>query len=222
MDAVEVRRRNLIAGPFPFTTPTGATYDSGEYAGALDKALSCRRVRRAPGGAASPSRRGRGPAARHRRVDLRRGDQRPAQRRARLDRGASGRQSAGAHRIVGPRPGPPHRLRHDRVGADRYPDRGDHGAPRRHRRRGARRWHRRLEVAPGGRDGGAVSAADVLVDRARTVAADGLEAAPSRHRAGRRPGRVPRGRHFGPRSVGWAELATRVSELATGRSLRPM
>ncbi len=40
MDAVEVRRKNLIAGPFPFTTPTGATYDSGDYEGALDKALA--------------------------------------------------------------------------------------------------------------------------------------------------------------------------------------
>ena len=39
-DPVEVRRRNLIAKDrFPYTTATGLTYDSGDYAGALDKAL---------------------------------------------------------------------------------------------------------------------------------------------------------------------------------------
>lgn len=40
MDPVEVRRANLI-GPdqFPYTTPTGTDYDSGNYAGALDLAL---------------------------------------------------------------------------------------------------------------------------------------------------------------------------------------
>lgn len=40
LSAVAVRRHNLIGGPFPFTTSTGATYDSGDYAGALDKALN--------------------------------------------------------------------------------------------------------------------------------------------------------------------------------------
>ena len=40
MDPVEVRRRNMIAtDAFPFTTVTGAVYDSGDYIGALDKAL---------------------------------------------------------------------------------------------------------------------------------------------------------------------------------------
>jgi carbon-monoxide dehydrogenase large subunit len=41
MDPAEVRRRNLVAPEkFPFTTPTGATYDTGEYAAALDKVLA--------------------------------------------------------------------------------------------------------------------------------------------------------------------------------------
>jgi carbon-monoxide dehydrogenase large subunit len=41
MDAVEVRRRNLIASDaFPYTTLTGAVYDSGDYTGALDRALA--------------------------------------------------------------------------------------------------------------------------------------------------------------------------------------
>jgi carbon-monoxide dehydrogenase large subunit len=40
MDPAEVRRRNLIpADAFPHTTPTGATYDVGEYEKALDLAL---------------------------------------------------------------------------------------------------------------------------------------------------------------------------------------
>jgi carbon-monoxide dehydrogenase large subunit len=41
MDPVELRRRNFIPkDKFPYTTATGVTYDSGNYAGALDKALS--------------------------------------------------------------------------------------------------------------------------------------------------------------------------------------
>jgi carbon-monoxide dehydrogenase large subunit len=40
MDPAEVRRRNVITPEkFPFTTKTGATYDSGEYAAALDTVL---------------------------------------------------------------------------------------------------------------------------------------------------------------------------------------
>jgi carbon-monoxide dehydrogenase large subunit len=41
MDPAEVRRRNLVAPEkFPFTTATGAVYDTGEYAAALDKVLA--------------------------------------------------------------------------------------------------------------------------------------------------------------------------------------
>jgi aerobic carbon-monoxide dehydrogenase large subunit len=41
MDPADVRRKNLIApDKFPHTTPTGATYDSGDYATALDKVLT--------------------------------------------------------------------------------------------------------------------------------------------------------------------------------------
>lgn len=40
LDPVEVRRRNFIpADAFPYTTSTGATYDCGDYARALDEAL---------------------------------------------------------------------------------------------------------------------------------------------------------------------------------------
>ncbi len=41
LDPVEVRRRNLLAPDvFPYKTPTGVTYDSGNYQLALDKALA--------------------------------------------------------------------------------------------------------------------------------------------------------------------------------------
>ncbi len=41
MDPVELRRKNLIAADrFPFTTPTGTIYDSGDYEGGLDKLLA--------------------------------------------------------------------------------------------------------------------------------------------------------------------------------------
>ncbi len=40
MDPADVRRRNLVpADAFPFTTPTGTTYDSGQYERAMDLAL---------------------------------------------------------------------------------------------------------------------------------------------------------------------------------------
>jgi carbon-monoxide dehydrogenase large subunit len=41
LDRVEVRRRNLIpSDAFPYTTPTGAIYDSGNYQACLEKALA--------------------------------------------------------------------------------------------------------------------------------------------------------------------------------------
>lgn len=41
VDGAEIRRRNFIpADAFPYTTKTKATYDSGDYEGALDKALA--------------------------------------------------------------------------------------------------------------------------------------------------------------------------------------
>ncbi len=41
MDPAEVRRRNLVPpDAFPYTTPGGAVYDTGDYAAALDKVLA--------------------------------------------------------------------------------------------------------------------------------------------------------------------------------------
>jgi carbon-monoxide dehydrogenase large subunit len=39
IDPAELRRRNMIAGPFPHTTATEVTYDSGDYRRALEMAL---------------------------------------------------------------------------------------------------------------------------------------------------------------------------------------
>jgi 2-furoyl-CoA dehydrogenase large subunit len=40
VDPAELRRRNLVrAGDFPYRTPSGALYDSGDYASVLDEAL---------------------------------------------------------------------------------------------------------------------------------------------------------------------------------------
>ncbi|SED93051.1 carbon-monoxide dehydrogenase large subunit [Rhizobiales bacterium GAS188] len=43
IDPVELRRRNLITGPFPYATPTGELLDSGDYPTLLHKA--CERAR---------------------------------------------------------------------------------------------------------------------------------------------------------------------------------
>ena len=40
LDPAEIRRRNLLGKDvFPYTTPTGTTYDTGDYALVLDEAL---------------------------------------------------------------------------------------------------------------------------------------------------------------------------------------
>src|SRR5258708_35799912 len=40
MDPAELRRRNLIPGPFPYTTAGGVTYDSGDYARGVDASFA--------------------------------------------------------------------------------------------------------------------------------------------------------------------------------------
>ena len=82
MDPAEVRRRNVVPpGAFPYTTANGATYDTGEYAAALDAVLSAAGYARTAGGAGGAARRGRPGSARHRPGQLR-GDH-----RGRLQRG---------------------------------------------------------------------------------------------------------------------------------------
>lgn len=213
MDAVEVRRRNLIAGPFPFTTPTGATYDSGEYAGALDKALTAagyselrseQRRRRAAGEAPLL---GIGVSTYVEVTNgLRSGEHGSIEvhpdGRA-LVRTGSSAHGQGHHTafamIASAQTGIPIEAITVRHGDTDDVVRG-----------GGTGGSKSLQVG-----GTAVlSAADVLVDRAREVAADVLEAAPSDivldldravfHVAG-----TP------AKGVGWAELATHVAERST-------
>jgi carbon-monoxide dehydrogenase large subunit len=51
IDRIELRRRNLVSpGAFPYRTPLGLTYDSGDYEGALDRALDLAGAVSAPPG----------------------------------------------------------------------------------------------------------------------------------------------------------------------------
>ena len=62
MDPAEVRRRNLVPpDAFPYTTPSGAVYDTGEYAAALDKVLAAAGYAGAARRAGQRRRRGGGP-----------------------------------------------------------------------------------------------------------------------------------------------------------------
>ena len=78
LDPAELRRRNLIqADAFPYRTPSGALYDSGDYEGCLDDALELarydeRRAEAARGARRGPSRRRRD-RLRRRALDLEHG-----------------------------------------------------------------------------------------------------------------------------------------------------
>jgi aerobic carbon-monoxide dehydrogenase large subunit len=59
-DAVELRRRNVVPpDAFPYETPLGFTYDSGDYEGALDAAVALGRVEEARAGQAEARAEGR-------------------------------------------------------------------------------------------------------------------------------------------------------------------
>ena len=59
-DRVELRRRNLIPpAAQPYRNPLGLTYDSGDYAAAMDARARARRLGRVSGAAGSGARRGR-------------------------------------------------------------------------------------------------------------------------------------------------------------------
>ncbi len=185
IDPVEIRRRNLL-GPdvFPYTTLMGTTYDIGDYALPLERAVE--------------------------RAGYERLLAEQAERRARGDRwqlgigvstyveitagGAASEYGSVAvgedgvvtvtRRDLGPRPGPRHVVRHARGRPPARPARVDPLPPVGHRRRASRRRHRRLAVAADRRDRG------VHRGRRRRRA----RPAPRRPAAGSR-----RGRHRGRR-----------------------
>ena len=176
MDPVEVRRRNLIPpDAFPFTTKGKVTYDSGEYAKALDQVLDAAdyaelRASRPPPRARRPR------PARHRRLGVRRDHHRWRVRRRRHGRGAPGRHGHRAHRHLAAQARATRRLAvlaSEQLGVPVEMITVKHGdtdlVPR-----GAARWARQPADR---RRRGALQAAVELVEIAQRRAADVLEAA---------------------------------------------
>ena len=166
MDPVEVRRKNLIPkDKFPYTVATGLTYDSGDYEGALDKALERVRLRglprRAGGGArgrtatsasaSRPTSRSAGSAPR--RWPARSGS--AAGSTSQRDRsGLPHRRGAGLHRRQAARPGRGDDVRADRGRRVRHPGRERRDRARRHRDHAAGVGHVRQPDDGGLRRGG--------------------------------------------------------------------
>ena len=107
MDPAELRRRNFIPNEkFPIQTAAGATYDIGDYAGALERALEqagyeeLRRDQAERRASDSQTLLGIGIAR------LRRDHQRHRRGRVRRSRDHRGRRRDRPHRVVLPRPGP--------------------------------------------------------------------------------------------------------------------
>ena len=157
MDPAEVRRRNVVAPTaFPYTTPSGAVYDTGEYAAALDAVLAGAGYEELRAEQAEPcaSRGGRPGPARYRPGHLR-GDHRRG-RRGRDVPGGGGRHRGGhrVHRQFPARPGPPDRVRDAGHRPAGHPDGPDHRHPRGHRSGAHRGRDLRLPLAPARRHRG--------------------------------------------------------------------
>ena len=162
MDPAAIRRQNFIP-TFPYATPVGLTYDTGDYAAHLDKAMRDGRRRRlsgAQGGLGSE-----GQDARPRLLLLHRGLRPRAvehRRRARRARGPvrgrrgarpSDRHGHRLHRLAQPRPGPRDDVRAGRRGPARHPGRERRDRARRHRPHSVRHGHLRQPLALGRRHG---------------------------------------------------------------------
>ena len=156
VDPAELRRRNFIT-EFPYATPVGLTYDIGDYAAHLDRAVEMADVagfparREAGEGARQAARpgllllhRGLRPGALERRRRARR-----ARRAVRGRRGARppDRQRHRLHRLAQPRPGPRDDLRAGRRRPARHPGRERRDRARRHRPRALRHGHLRQPLA---------------------------------------------------------------------------
>ena len=154
-DPANFRKRNYIK-KFPHQTPVIMTYDAGDYAASLDKALEIADYKNF--GQAQARERPQRQAARHRLLELHRGLRhralaggRLARRRRRpvgIRRGAGQPDGLGrgAHRLAQPRPGPRDHLRPARLRPARHPDRPGHDRPRRHRQGAVRHGHLRLAL----------------------------------------------------------------------------
>ena len=177
IDPADIRRRNMIpASAMPYTTPTGAVYDSGDYAAALQLLLDTsdyaglreEQSRRHAAGGTGRAR----PGAEH----VRRGHRRQGRRRVRPSRTHRGRLRRGAGRHDVARPGSCHHVHTARVRAARDPrSDGAHRAGR-HRPRAGRWGHTSLALDPARRQRVA-DASGRLRARLVDLVADQLEVA---------------------------------------------
>ena len=222
IDPAEMRFKNFIQPEqFPYTTPTGFVYDSGDYPTALRKALdevgyeALREEQRA--GAR------RRPAHRHRHRALHRGGRRGAVEEVRHPRAEDDRLRRAARapdrqgdpqarrEVTGP--GPRDHVRPDRRRRARHPVERHQGGRRRHRQHAVRPRHLRVALHAGrrrrDRDGVAQARRQGEEDR-RAPARGGRR----RHRARERQvlgGRLARpvGHHPGRRARGLHQPARR-------------
>ena len=152
MDPAELRRKNFIT-EFPYTLASGLTIDSGDFVGALDRALEMVGYEELRAEQAERRSKRRQEGARDRLLDLHR-DVRPGAvadprrhplRGRRLGRGhgalPSDRKRRGLHRHLAARAGTRDHVLADRRGAARRPHRPGGGRPRRHHHDAARPRH---------------------------------------------------------------------------------
>ena len=154
LDPAELRRRNLLpAGVFPYTSPTGAVYDSGDYAAALDRALELarysdrRREQAARRAADDPRLLGIGVSS-YVEVTAGAGPTEFADVEVHADASVTVRVGTFGH-------GQGHRTAFAQIAADALAGRARRRHRDRRRHRARRRWlrHLRLALAPGGRLG---------------------------------------------------------------------
>ena len=188
-DPAEFRRQNFIKS-FPHATPVIMTYDAGDYAACLDKALELADYKglgaRKAASAKAGKKRGLGLLGLHRGLRHRaeRGRRLAGCGRGPVGVGGGARQpdglGGGADRLAQPRPGPRDHLRPAHLAAARHPHRAGHGGARRHRQGAVRHGHLRLALRRGrhvrdllrhrqgdreGQEGGGLRAGGARADR---------------------------------------------------------
>ena len=178
LDPAEVRRRNLFASDaFPFTTASGArlrlaaTTSARSTSRSRPRATTALREEQARRRAS-----GRPARARDRRQRVRRDHERARRARARRRRDHPGRRGGAPHRLLLARAGPRDDVRDDRRRPARPARRvgaRDQGRHRRGRRRASGTYGSKSTQIGGV---AARVAADVVVERARVLAAEHLEA----------------------------------------------
>ena len=180
MDPVELRLQNFIRPEqFPYTTKTGWTYDSGDYATTMREAMRIAGYDELRREQAEKRARGEymgigvsfftetvgaGPRKRH-------GHRRPRHGRRRRAARAPDGQGGAAHLRQDPGPGPRDDVRADRGRGARHPARGRRGRPRRHGPDAVRPRHLRQPLDAGlrrrHRDGVAQDPRQGAADRRR-------------------------------------------------------